>query len=146
MQSNKYVYIKKIYFITIVISIVFMLIIMFCRINNSNIDYLNHTEVIARITSPDSLVDAIILRKGGNATVGFSYQVYLVQAGLNPENNTHIFYTDKCDSISIKWKKSKLLEILYKNSRITNFRNYWQHKQLNNYKYVVNIILHQLDI
>lgn len=129
----------------LLITIIMLLLIIFSNnISKTKINYLKYTEEICRLTSPDSLVEAVILKKGGDITVGFSYQIYIVPTGEKPINKTHIFFADNVDSLNIIWKKPKLLEIKYKNSRISYFQNFWRHKSFNNYKYYVYIELRNI--
>ena len=103
----------------------------------------SYTE-IKRITSPDSLVDAVICETNGGATTSYGYLVFIVPKGQQYSKEwmmKWVFNADHIDSLSMKWKENKYLEISYKQARIFEFTNFWQSKEIKNYSYVVEIKL-----
>ncbi len=98
-------------------------------------------EELARITSPDGLVDAVLLRVNYHATVTYSYFVYIVEKGKSVKEGDHLFLGTHMENLKISWIETKLLEIQYKEITIHHFENMWHSKNLDNYHYVVELKL-----
>ncbi len=92
-------------------------------------DYYFPTQEIARVTSPDGKVDVVIVEQGGDATVSFSYDVYLVSKSAPiPERNNSVFKADKAQQgIRVRWLADRLLRIEYVKANIRHFTNFWYH-------------------
>jgi hypothetical protein len=100
------------------------------------------SEELWRVTSPDSRVDAVIIRiGGGGATVGFSYKLFIVPRGEKAGTTGECLLADKIGDVSATWRKPQNLEIRYDQARIFSFQNFWQSKDLDNFKYVVELQL-----
>lgn len=95
-------------------------------------------EELARISSPDSTVDAVLLRKNFHATVPFIYEAYIVKANNKAgDEKDLILKSDHMNNIQLKWKEPRFLEISYSSGRIWHFQNFWQSKEVENFNYLV---------
>jgi hypothetical protein len=84
----------------------------------------NYIEV-QRVTSPDSLLDAIIF-KNENYDVKNGMMVSIEFAGDKSKSfDSMEFSADKVHGLSVRWINSNLLEIHYTKARIFAFRNIW---------------------
>jgi len=95
-------------------------------------------EEVSRETSTDGLVDALIMKINCGATTDYSYKVYIVPKGTKPNEN-HVYLSDKTNSLEISWVAPKSLLITYDNARIFEYTNFWQSKNVENFKYIVSI-------
>jgi len=93
---------------------------------------------ISRKSSPDSIVDALVIQENCGATTSYSYKVYIVPNGENPFNN-FVFLSDKTDKLEVSWLSSKSLSITYDKARIFEYRNFWQSRKVDNSNYIVSI-------
>jgi uridine phosphorylase len=98
---------------------------------------------VARSTSPDSLVDAVIVRSNAGATTPFVYRVYVVPAGqdIPRQEGYENFRADKVEDLSLRWKSAGALDIEYKAARIFHFSNFWNSKSVKNFEYTVRLRL-----
>ena len=95
-----------------------------------------------RVTSPDLKVDAVFMRVGGGgATVGFSYKLFIVPRGAKPGKTGENLLADKIGRVSAVWSQPRKLEIRYDRARIFSFVNFWSTKEIDNFKYVVELQL-----
>ncbi len=99
----------------------------------------------ARITSPDSLVDAVIMYNYGPLTINeLVTNIYIVPEGEKVDDYDHYnFLAVNVESLSVKWSTAKILEIHYRRAVIMNFRNVWSLKSINNYHYHGEITLYK---
>ena len=83
-------------------------------------------EEIARYTSPDSAVDAVLVGGSAGATTSYVYELYLVPLGseIPDDPESSVFAADHVDSLQIRWRRPKLLEIEYEQARIHRFKNH----------------------
>jgi len=96
----------------------------------------------AHAAEPDSRVDAVFIQVGGGgATVGFSYKLFIVPRGAKPNTTGELLLADKIGNVSAVWSKPRKLEIRYDQARIFSFVNFWQSKDVDNFKYVVEVQL-----
>jgi hypothetical protein len=97
-----------------------------------------------RITSPDGLVDAIVMyRDSGVATSG-SYLLYILTRGgvveeESEKSNKPVFVGEKVEQLKFSWIKDKDLQIDCKKARIWKFSNFWFSKDVQDYNYIVEI-------
>ncbi len=99
---------------------------------------------LARVPSPDSLVDAVVTRVSeGGATVPFSYRVYIVPRGTQPPEDRGFenFAANRVEDLTVQWRHPKFLEIRYKEADIYDFSNYWRSKDVQNFGYLVELRL-----
>lgn len=98
-------------------------------------------EEISRIKSPDAVVDAVLLRTNAGATTSFGYFLYIVPSGGKPMKDKEVLRADHVKNLKLYWKHPKFLEIHYDKGRICNFKNFWHAKNVQNYKYIVELRL-----
>ena len=99
-------------------------------------------EEISRIPSPDGRVDAILVRaSGGGATVGFTFNVFIVPRGRSPVQGEERFVADHPKDLKVRWRAPRKLEIVYDEARIFQFRNFWHSKEVDDFKYLVELQL-----
>jgi hypothetical protein len=98
-------------------------------------------EELKRTTSPDSIVDAVLVQANGGATTSFIYELYVVKKGAKITEGSALLRADHVDGLLIGWSQSKLLDIKYAEARIHHFTNFWHSKDVNNFKYVVELRL-----
>ncbi|MBU8978026.1 DUF5412 domain-containing protein [Lysobacter sp. MMG2] len=78
----------------------------------------SHDEV-ARSTSPDGTIDAVVIESNGGATTSFSYDVCLARRGgdCNVEASVANLYgasrSDQAYGINIRWADASLIRIEY---------------------------------
>lgn len=81
-------------------------------------------EELTRITSPDGLVDAVLVERNVHATVGFIYLVYVVPKGEPfPEPDWAIFNAMRAEDLTIEWMEHRHLGISYRKAEIYDFTN-----------------------
>ena len=103
-------------------------------------DTVSRTEV-TRIKSPDSIADAVLIKVNAGATASYAYEVYIIPTGGQPTQGNEIFKADKINGLEIQWIQSKYLEIKYDDGRIFHFSNFWHSKDVDNFRYIVDIEL-----
>ncbi len=98
---------------------------------------------LSRITSTDSLVDAVIAEDRGGGVFGkINTLIYLVTIGkLINKPETYQFCATHVDSLYLIWRDKNLLEIHYKKANISRFRNLYADWNIGWYNYVREIIL-----
>lgn len=82
----------------------------------------------ARVTSPDGLHDAVLLRlDGGGAPGGWEWCVYIADKGKPPAQGIEylVFNAGTLTGAKLIWKESHLLDIRYDIADINHFRNLW---------------------
>lgn len=98
------------------------------------------SEEVERVTSPDSVVDAVVIQSDAGATTPFVDEVYIVPKGGKP-TGTALLTGDHLIGLELKWLEPKFLEIRYKQGRIHKFTNFWQSKEIQDFRYVVELRL-----
>lgn len=80
---------------------------------------------IARITSPDNVVDAVVIEIGCGAPCSSTALVYVVPKGKVPSNDPGraIFSADDLVGEKFSWTAPHLLEIAYTKALINRFTN-----------------------
>ena len=104
-------------------------------------------EELARVPSPDSLVDAVLVRTNTHATVGYGYRVYIVARGTSTQRERveEVFRADNVDGVSLAWPRVGVLEIRYARARIFHFTNFWEAGDVWNFTYQVDIRLRPME-
>jgi hypothetical protein len=95
----------------------------------------------ARLASPDRRVEAVWVQIGGGATTGFAYHLYIVRFGDKPQRGMQLLTADRISNLKMSWREPKRLEISYDSARSFNFFNFWHDREVDDYKYVVEIRL-----
>lgn len=93
---------------------------------------------ILRKSSPDKVVDAVIVKKNCGATTSSSYSIFIVPSESEVFDQ-HVFLSDKTDNLKITWATNKQLSIVYNKARIFEYTNFWQSSKIENFKYIVEI-------
>jgi hypothetical protein len=80
---------------------------------------------IARVTSPDGAVDAVMIRTNCGAPCSFGYEVYILGKGKRPPSDPQraLFSADDVLAGEISWTQPHLLSIGYTRAKIYSFRN-----------------------
>jgi hypothetical protein len=98
------------------------------------------TREIARIQSPDAVVDAVLAERAVGATVATPSEVYIVPHGGKIEGGP-LLRADNMRDLKLTWKQPRLLEVRYSKGRVFSFTNFWESADVQNWKYVVELRL-----
>jgi hypothetical protein len=98
-------------------------------------------EEILRVESPDSVVEAVLVRTNAGATTAYGYFLYIVPKGKPVSEKTEVLRADHAEDMAILWGAPKELHVFPKEARIFHFRNVWISKEVNNFEYVVHLKL-----
>ncbi len=97
---------------------------------------------LKRISSPDSVVDAVLTEESCGATTSFAYKVYLVPKGEALTSKHHPkFVADHVDKLDISWRSNKVLDITFLHARIFDYSNFWKSKDVYDFDYLVEIFM-----
>jgi hypothetical protein len=101
---------------------------------------------VARIKSPEPVVEAVLLTGDAGATTATTSFLYIVPAGgrVEPKRTTEndaYFVADHVKNLHVVWKSSRLLEIQYDEARIRHFKNDWCHRDVQSFHFVVELRL-----
>ena len=86
-----------------------------------------------RVTSPDGLLDAVMVREmRGGAVGGIDWRVFIVRKGNPVPDNWRsvVFRSDKLNGEKLVWRQPHLLEIHYDFADINHFHNLWALDQI----------------
>jgi hypothetical protein len=80
---------------------------------------------ISRVTSPDGVVDAVMIEKNCGAPCSIDHAVFVVPKGqkVPQDSDQAVFSADDISSDKLVWKQSHLLEVSYGRAFVLNFRN-----------------------
>ena len=80
---------------------------------------------VARVTSPDGLVDAVSVESDCGPLCSFEYHVSLVPKGVAAQGKAadEVFYAEYPVNPRVQWKERYLLEVGYDRARIEFFHN-----------------------
>ena len=92
---------------------------------------------VQRITSPDDLVDAVLVEMQTTALSPFWFKAYIVPKGRDWEKEEPIMEIDRFSGLWIAWRGSCFLEIHYKQGEVWSFRNNWESREVHGLKYRV---------
>jgi hypothetical protein len=95
---------------------------------------------IARIQSPDAVVDAVLAERAVGATVATPSEVYIVPHGGGIKGEP-LLRADNMRDLKLAWKQPRFLEMHYSKGRIFSFTNFWESADVQNWKYVVELRL-----
>jgi len=94
------------------------------------------------VKSPDAEVDAVLMKSDGGATTSVSYNLFILPKGASsrelPLEHSRLI-ADNAEGLRITWIENKILEIDCKSARIFRFSNFWQSKEVQDYRYIVEI-------
>ena len=98
------------------------------------------SEEIERVISPDSVVEAVLKKRSGGATVSTTYEVYIVPRGAQPKGRSR-FAAKNASGLELVWRQPRFLEIRYEQAKIVRFVNWWGASALEDGRYVVELRL-----
>lgn len=98
-------------------------------------------EEIVRKKSPDSIVDAVLVRTDAGATTSYGYMLYIVPSGKKPKVGNELLKADSLVNFTLNWTRPRFLEIRYEKGRIFCFTNFWHSKEIQNFEYIVELRL-----
>lgn len=103
-------------------------------------DLCSNTES-SRVTSPDKVVDAVVVSTDCGATVADGYRVYITRRGevSDFDDGSPVFVSDHTVGIKVSWYGNKNLRIAYTTARIFQFTNFWQSRDVDDFGYLVSI-------
>jgi len=80
---------------------------------------------VSRVTSPDAVVDAVVIEKNCGAPCSINHAVFVVPKGekVPQDSDQAVFSADDISGDKLVWKESHLLEVSYTRAFIFNFRN-----------------------
>ena len=118
----------------------FLLGLSLCAVDSPRLRTVSHSdsrgdEEEMRVTSPDGLLDAVMVREmWGGAVGGIEWRVFIVRKGDSVPNNWRsiVFRSDKLKGEKLVWRQSHLLEIHYDIADINDFHNLWASDQVEN--------------
>jgi hypothetical protein len=90
---------------------------------------------VARVTSPNGQLDAVIIREdGGGAAGGWEWYAYIVAkaSGVDQRKAHSIFHAGSLTGQKLVWSQAHLLEIHYGIADIEEFRNLWGLSEIQN--------------
>ena len=87
-------------------------------------------EELARVSSPDETVDAVLVRDNGfGATVGYIYALYLEPGNdrLLDDEGTFVLVADHLDEygMQLTWQGDHVLQVRYESAGIRDFKKEW---------------------
>ena len=102
-----------------------------------------YMEQIERYPSPDSVMDAVLMKIGGGLTTTTDvYALYIVLRGdIVSKKEGAVFSAVNIEGLRCRWKTPKLLVIQYREGKIEYFRNYWSEIDVKDPRYAVEIQL-----
>ena len=80
---------------------------------------------ISRVTSPDAVVDAVMIENNCGAPCSINHSVFIVPKGQNvrQDSSQAVFSADDISGDKLVWKQSHLLEVAYGRAFVFQFRN-----------------------
>jgi hypothetical protein len=95
-----------------------------------------------RILSPGGHVEALVLSAGVPPSGSEAFYVQIVPPGRPAKGrDSDIFRADHIRGIQVRWTAVNELEISYEKARIFRYRNFWMSRDVDNFNYVVEIML-----
>ena len=98
---------------------------------------------VLRITSPDSVVDAVLLGVGGTPRAPNYYALHLVPARqpVAWRDKPVLTVRRQSEDFSVRWRRPKLVDVRYTEALIADFRSFWRSRDVQNYFYLVEVRL-----
>jgi hypothetical protein len=90
---------------------------------------------MSRKTSPDGVLDAVVIENDPGAMSSFIYYLYLVPKGekVSSHSDPYIVNTSEGEELKTNWQKPHFLEVSAGDSHIKWFANLWYSKRVPNY-------------
>lgn len=96
---------------------------------------------VARFTSPDKVVDAVLVTVETDATSSTPTELYIIPAGGKLEGEPFLT-ADHIEDVKLEWAAPKILIVSMSLGRVFHFNNFWQSRKVDNFNYTVQIYLH----
>jgi hypothetical protein len=93
-------------------------------------------EEISRKTSPDGVLDAVVMHINPGAFSSYLYHLFLVPKGSKVDANwsdSAIVYTAEGDPLIVNWEKPHFLSVTTGDSHVQVFGNLWYSKRVPDY-------------
>lgn len=89
----------------------------------------------SRKTSPDGVVDAVVVQDNPGAFSSYIYFLYIVPRGTNPggTGDPYVVNTSEGDALVVNWDKPHFLSVTTGNSHAKFFGNLWYSKKVPDY-------------
>lgn len=96
-----------------------------------------------RVTSPDKLVDAVLVQVNPGALSSDFYQLHIVPQGTRPREDGRyaVFVATALREERLTWVKPYLLEVAYDRALILSFTNLWHEETVWDKQYSVELRL-----
>lgn len=91
---------------------------------------------VSRTTSPDGVLDAVVMQYNPGAFSSFIYELYLVPRGAKVtklSGDPAIVHTSEGDALVASWVKPHFLSVIIGNSHVTFFGNLWYSNRVPDY-------------
>jgi hypothetical protein len=96
---------------------------------------------IERQVSPDKVLDAVLVERQTNATVSTPTELFLVPSGKDWNGQAPTLRGNEFEGLRVIWKRPHFLEIHYKKGRVFSFASFWNSRDVQNFKYEVELRL-----
>jgi hypothetical protein len=93
-------------------------------------------EEFSRKTSPDGVLDAVVIEINPGAFSSYLYHLFLVPKGSKVDANWSdypVVYTSEGDPLIVNWKESHFLTVITGDSHVQFFGNLWHSKRVPDY-------------
>ncbi len=67
--------------------------------------------------------------------------IYIVPKGAKPRPEDLVMRGDKFQDLSLNWREPQILEVKYASGRVFQFTNFWQSREVENFKFIAEIRL-----
>lgn len=96
---------------------------------------------LERHSSPDKMLDAVVVERLTNAITATPIELFLVRSGNDWKGESPVFRGTELEGLEIVWPRTRYLEIRYKKGRVFQFANFWNSKDVQDFKYTVELRL-----
>jgi hypothetical protein len=96
---------------------------------------------IARIPSPDRVVDAVVTKWSGDATVGFVHRVFLVPHGAAVTPGGESLRADHVEGLAVRWESPDHVILTLDEARVFHFSNFWNAREVENFRRTIALDL-----
>jgi hypothetical protein len=94
------------------------------------------SEEFSRKTSPDGVLDAVVMQDNPGASSSFIYYLYLVPKGTKVETSSGdppIVNTSEGDALLVNWEQPHFLTVTTGDSHVKFFGNLWYSEKVSDY-------------
>lgn len=97
------------------------------------------TEIV-RTTSPDGVVDAVLVEVNPGAFSSYVYNLYVVPRGAKPEGRT-LLSGSRLGGFRLDWKEAHLLDLQYMAGSVYDYGSIWSSPKVRDGEYYVELRL-----